>query len=204
METINNESLHLDETDEEVFQGYVEDLQLTPESFEKKILDIGAGSAQFAKWASEHEISKNIFSLEPFRENIPEGNKNIVGVAESLPFDDESFDLVVSKAAIPNIYLAEGSEEEILRKVTSSFHEMIRVLKPRGEIRLARVLFGNIYEPQIILSSIVQKVLQDLVKNNNIEIEKIRTPSDDTYEYNGHVKMGLLAEAYLIIIHKNV
>ncbi|MEK7172709.1 MAG: methyltransferase domain-containing protein, partial [Patescibacteria group bacterium] len=80
----------------------MEDLKLSPEDFDKKILDVGSGSGQFAKWAKEHNVSSQIFSLEPKQES-KEKIKSVKGVAEAIPFQNEVFDLVVSNASIPNV-----------------------------------------------------------------------------------------------------
>ena len=190
-----------EKSDEEVFREYMEDLKLSPEDFNKKILDVGAGSAQFAKWAKEHGVSSEIYSLEPRKENLIEKEKGVVAKAETMPFADESFDLIVSNAAIPNIYLGESSES-IQKKVRSSLDEMMRVLKSGGEIRLARVLIGKEYEPQRDLSKSIENALAELEKSGTVQVEKVRTSSDDTYEYQSHTPKKLLAEAYLIIIRK--
>jgi len=190
-------------TDEEVFQRYVEDLRLSPEDFNKKILDVGAGAAQFAKWAKEHGVSREIYSLEPKKEYLAEKDKSVVARAETMPFIDETFDLVVSNSAIPNVYKDEGNADVMKEKVINNLREMMRVIKPGGEIRLARVLMGKEDKSQQILSQSIEKTLENLETEGNVRIERIRTPSDDTYEYdenNNPVK--LLAEAFLIIIRK--
>lgn len=177
----------------------MEDLRLTPEDFSKKILDVGAGSAQFAKWAKEHDVSQEIYSLEPKEDYPEEKNNTILAKAESIPFKDESFDLIVSNAAIPNIYIGDKYAE---KEVEDSFNEMIRVLKSGGEIRLAHVLFGKEYRSQIILKQSIERALKDIESKEGFEVERIRTPIGDTYEYVNHEPTELLAEAYLIIIRK--
>lgn len=183
--------------EEETFKQYFYDLELKPEDFNKTILDVGAGEAQFAKYAKDHNISSQIYSLEPVQE-MSEKEKGLVGYAEEIPMPDKSFDLIVSTGAIPNIYLGEKDVEE---KVKKSFSEMLRVLNDEGEIRLARVLMGNKYENQKILTNTVEEVLKK-IQENNVEVTKIRTPINDTYEYEKHIKKDLLAESFLIIIKK--
>lgn len=202
MEKFEREPSIKDKTDEEVFQAYMQDLRLTPEDFDKKILDVGAGAAQFAKWAKEHGVSREIYSLEPQKEHILEKNKSVVARAEEIPLRDESFDLVVSNAAIPNIYIGEEKADTVKEKVINSLQEMVRVIKPGGEVRLSRVLIGKEHEPQRILSQSIEEALESLKAGGNVQIEKIRTPSDDTYEHENHQPKKLLAEAYLIIIRK--
>ena len=184
MERFENEAPSLTEwTDEEEFQRYVEDLKLKPEDFEKKILDVGAGAAQFAKWAKEHGISRQIYSLEPQRDYLQESYKGVVGKAEELPFKDGSFDLAVSSAAIPNIYIDENGSDKVKEKITKSLSEILRVIRPGGEMRLARVLMGKEYEGQRVLSESVEDALEEMEATGGVQIEKIRTPADDTYEY---------------------
>ncbi len=183
--------------EEETFKSYFYDLELKPEDFNKIILDVGAGEAEFAKYAKDHNISSQIYSLESFQEML-EKEKSLVGYAEEIPMPNESFDLIVSNGAIPNIYLGEKDVEE---KVKKSFSEMLRVLKDEGEIRLARVLIGNKYENQKVLANTIEEVLKKL-EENSVEVKKIRTPINDSYEYENHTKKDLLAESFLIILKK--
>lgn len=190
-------------TDEETFRHYFEDLRLTPEDFKKRILDVGAGGAEFAKWAKEHGIANEIYSLDQREEEITERGKSVAALAEKIPFRDGSFDLVVSIFAIPNIYLDEEGTDIIREKVKDSLNEMIRVLRPGGEIRLAGVLMGEKYKSRWILSQSVNETLSDLEKRDNIQIERIRTPSNDLYKYDKNNNPAkILAKAHLIIIRK--
>ena len=195
-----NEPSIEDYTDEEVFQNYMEDLKLSPEDFDKKILDVGSGSSQFAKWAKEHSVSSQIFSLESKQES-QEKTKSVRGVAEAIPFQEEAFDLVISNASIPNVFL--GERQEIVReKIKNSLFELMRVTKPGGEIRLGRVLKGEIYETQKAFVSALDETLHELQQTYGAEIEEIPYPVANTYEYVNHEPVKLLAKAYLIRIRK--
>lgn len=195
-----NEPTIEDHTDEEVFQNYMEDLKLSPEDFDKKILDVGSGSSQFAKWAKEHSVSSQIFSLEPTQES-QEKAKSVRGAAEAIPFQEGTFDLVISNASIPNVFL--GESQEIVRgKIKNSLFELMRVTKPGGEIRLGRVLKGEIYETQKALVSALDETLYELQQIFGAEIEEIPYPVANTYEYVNHEPVQLLAKAYLIKIRK--
>jgi len=189
---------HHEKNEEETFQEYFYDLQLNPEDFNKVILDVGAGDAYFAKWAKDHNVSSNIYSLEPVNKMAMK-DKVILSTAEDIPMPNKYFDLIVSISAIPNIYLG---DKNIKEKMTRGFYEMLRVLKDGGEIKLGHVLIGNKYESQKILTSSLEESLKELKGKFNIEINKIRTPQNDTYEYKNHEKTELLAESYLIIIKK--
>ncbi|KXK08133.1 MAG: biotin biosynthesis protein BioC [Microgenomates bacterium OLB22] len=179
-----NEPSIEDHTDEEVFQNYMEDLKLSPEDFDKRILDVGSGSSQFAKWARDHHVSSQIFSLEP-KQEPQERTKSVQGKAEAIPFQSEVFDLVVSNASIPNIFLGE-SPETVKERVRSSLFELMRVTKPGGEIRLGRVLRGKVYESQEILASALDEAFAELRRDYGIEIEEIPYPAANTYEYVNH------------------
>lgn len=189
---------------EQIFHSYIKELRLTPEDFKKRILDVGAGGAEFAKWAKKEGITDKIYSLEPREEILTERGKSAAALAENIPFKDESFDLVISIYAIPNIYIGEGSADEIKEKVKNSFNEMVRILKPGGEVRLASVLMEERYESRLILTQSINEALANLEKSDDIRVEKIRTPSNDLYKYdeNGNLTGELIAEAYLIIIRK--
>lgn len=203
MEKFEGEPSMKETTDEEAFQSYVEDFRLTPEDFDKKILDVGAGAAQFAKWAKEHGASREIYSLEPKKEYLAEKDKSVVARAETMPFMKDSFDLVLSDSAIPNVYKGEGNADVVEKKVINSLQEMVRVVRPGGEIRLARVLMGKEDKSQQILSQSIEEALGNLEAEGDVKIEKIRIPSDDTYKHdenNNPVKLS--AEAFLIIIRK--
>lgn len=198
----NKKALSESSKDDATFQKYVEDLKLAPEDFEKKILDIGAGSARFSKWAREHGVSSQIYSLDRSHKSI-KGENSIVGKAESLPFANNSFDLVISNAAIPHIFAIGASEPRKLEDdVLSSLNEAVRVLKPGGEIRLARVLMGDLYENQKVLTQSIKAALNKLKKECKLEIIEEHVQSDDAYEYDGGKRKRLLAKSYLITIRK--
>ncbi len=197
-----NEPSIEDHTDEEVFQNYMEDLNLSPEDFEKKILDVGSGSSQFAKWAKDHHVSSRVFSLEPKQES-QEKTKSVQGTAEAMSFQDEAFDLVISNASIPNVFLGESSET-VKEKVKNSLFELMRVTKLGGEIRLGRVLKGEVYESQKALVAALDETFAELRQNYGAEIEEIPYPVANTYEYVNHEPVKLLARAYLIKIHKPI
>jgi SAM-dependent methyltransferase len=118
---------------EEYLENYLEAVGLDWEDLEgKQVLDIGAGLGEFAEKAKEKHI--NVISLEAKPElwedeGMPsKETPYIQGDANQLPFQNNSFDLVISRAAPP--ILASSKEE-----VKNIIEEAERVLKEEGEFR---------------------------------------------------------------------
>ena len=157
-------------TDEEIFQQYMENLDLRPEDFDKKILDVGSGSGQFAKWAKEHHVSDQIYSLEPSQEG-EEKSKLVRGDAEVIPFQNESFDLVVSSAAIPQIFSGpqyEGGRED---KIRESLSELVRVTRKGGEIRIGPLVeYSEDWQQEFKVA--FNKVLDELKDRYHLAVEE--------------------------------
>ncbi len=187
--------------DEEVFQKYVEDLQLTPDDFKKRILDVGAGSAQFAKWAREHDVSSEIYSLESkalLKENI----KSTWGLAEDMPFKNNIFDLVISRNAIPQVFSGEEYKKEELKKnIKSSFFEMLKVIKPGGEIRIGGMFEKGITEKQRQLRVIFNEIISELKNDQRITVEEIPN-GYNIYARDKNGQPKIWEKRYLIRIHK--
>lgn len=191
--TINQEHNLENKEEEKTFKKYIEDLNLKPKDFKKVILDVGAGKAYFAKWAKDHKISSQIYSLEPFEEMSLKKN-TIISTTEDIAMPNKFFDLIVSNAAIPNIYLNDNARE----KVEKSFSEMLRVLKNGGEIRLARVSMEERLQAQYILTDSIKESLKKFEDIYNLEVKII-----NTQKYNeNHNKKDSLAENFLITLKK--
>ena len=109
----------------------------------KRILDIGASDGIFEKVAKNNGVEVIALDYDPYnvqlREKlgirgvpIPSWSRDIEyiqGRANALPFQDESFDFVISHAAPPTILV--DSKEEI----ASIIKEVERILKKGGEFR---------------------------------------------------------------------
>lgn len=119
-------------------------LSLLSDLKNKKVLDVGAGTGR---------ISLELFSLgaqvtaldvsEKILEVLKRKNKKIatvVGEAENLPFENESFDLVVSAFLIVH-----------LKDPARFFDEVYRVLKPGGIFLVTNI---NQKEPPIVKTQI--------------------------------------------------
>ncbi len=114
----------------------------------KKILDLAAGCGTFLLFGLKNGydvwgIEPESWKLEFFRQKLinseypPEFLKHmIIGKGESLPFEDNSFDLVTSYQTLEHV----DSVSECLK-------EMIRVLKPGGFLYIKCPDYNSFFEP---------------------------------------------------------
>lgn len=117
------------------------DLGLTWEDLRgKKVLDVGAGLGELAEVGKKHGVE--IVSLDKFEGKKHEGGQTppkdisfVTADAAHMPFSDNSFDIIISHAAVPS---PSGSPEE----AEAILSEARRVLKDEGEFR-----FGPGYLP---------------------------------------------------------
>jgi len=201
---------------EDDFNYYIEKLQLKDDDLSnKKILDVGSGSAWFAKYAKDNGISSSVYSLEPVH-SLTESSRGVRAVAEKMPFADKSFDLIVSMYAIPIMHRPGYEEfqsnnfEAVFKNVFDSFSEMLRVLNNGGEIRIVPIMiYNDISEDNLrnsgkILNEAIDTALLKLSEKYEIETERIRMPSEDLYRYDdqGTETKDLLGRAYKLIIKK--
>ena len=96
----------------------------------KKILDVGCGYGTSLKYF--HSIGyKNIYGIDPDNDLIKTIPKEIAeiksGVAQKIPYPDESFDVIFVNGALHHIPTLKAAYEEAIK-------EMDRVLKPGGRV----------------------------------------------------------------------
>ena len=97
-----------------------------------RALDVGCGEGRFCRLLTERGtktvgVDPTEALIQTARERHPEGRYDIA-VAENLPFDDASFDLVVSYLTLIDI-----------PDFRSGLKEMARVLKPGGSLLIANL-----------------------------------------------------------------
>lgn len=157
----------------------------------KRTLDIGAGPAVIAEAAKKKGI--DVISLDLHPEMwTKEGTKlpdvpYVKASAEALPFDNETFDLIISHAGP----LSNTSSKEMLSQMIA---EAKRVLKEGGELRFgpgnlnaniftAEELFTpeeETFTPEQRVERVGQKSLEFLKSlDENITQEEIKEPSYD-------------------------
>ncbi|MEX2436799.1 MAG: class I SAM-dependent methyltransferase [Candidatus Paceibacterota bacterium] len=169
----------------------LENLGLTTDDIKGKILDIGANDGQLAKelkGVSDAEvISIDNRKDEGVSENV------MIADARELPFENGSFDRVVSHASIPNVFLGIYSEEfpelskrEIKKSISKTFREMLRVLKSGSSATLAPVRIAKNYESERVLSNTLQEEIQKLQEEGiQVTFELIREEENPNNKEKG-------------------
>lgn len=170
------------------------------QSLSGDILDVGAGDGNLGKYLSQNKNLK-IIALDDKPSEKSEF-KIIKGDVLNLPFNNESFDKVISHASIPNIFIGlysfehpKLSEEIIRNAVRKSFSEINRVLKQNGEAILAPVSIAENYNSQKMFKKIVLEEIEELRKidyliQNNLIRSEINPENNEKTDF------------YRIIIHK--
>jgi arsenite methyltransferase len=128
---------------------------------DERVLDIGCGRgllliAAARRLTSGRALGIDIWNTQDLSDNaadqtwanaraegVADRVELITGDARSLPFENESFDLIVSSAALHNIYDARQREGAIL--------EIARVLKPGGRVAISDIRHIGQYA-QVLLS----------------------------------------------------
>jgi SAM-dependent methyltransferase len=123
---------------------------------DEQVLDVGCGHGLMLIGAAKRLTTGKATGVDIWQQEDQAGNSaaatlenvNIEGVAErvelkdgdarQLPFADETFDVVLSSWALHNIYDAEGRAKAV--------REIIRVLKPGGQIALIDIRHTGEYE----------------------------------------------------------
>lgn len=108
----------------------------------KQILDVGSGQ----KFMDPENVfpAAKVHAIDPeFRKRIRSNSahETKVGVVQEIPYDDNKFDLVVSSHAVPqHIFPVD---------LPRAISEMLRVMKPNGEIRIAPCVKGYDINPEL-------------------------------------------------------
>lgn len=112
---------------------YEEDLSLSlKELAGKRIIDIGSGAGNFKKTLVKMGARpKDIVNFD-MSELRKKRDLDVRGRAETLPFKDESFDVVLAFCSVPVIVSA-GGRYDLIPKIIG---EMIRVVKKEGVIKV--------------------------------------------------------------------
>lgn len=130
------------------FKGYVKLFDLQESDFIKSTLDVGTGSASYPIILRTKFDNQNAFGVDlcnRLSDKAPDDIKKLHGEIvkisniEKTPFENESFELVLSKNAIP-MFISDSHEfpngffYRENRNITESVQEMLRVCKKGGRV----------------------------------------------------------------------
>ncbi len=141
-----------------------------------QVLDVGTGTGrlaiEFAKAISGVKVvgldlSEVVLTLA--RENVQDGDVPLrvsfeMGDAEDMPFEDDTFDLVISSNTL-----------HLVRNPANMFNEIHRVLNPQGRFLISdlrRSWFGILTEH--IRASYTRQEVQDLLNQSRLQNWTIR------------------------------
>lgn len=138
------------EAPSKVYNRYLSVLELQESDIVgKRILDIGAGSAGFAAGAKEKGLDTHIVSVDdnPLTDRPHTIEGYVRAEAQKLPFADNTFDMVVSVYALPQVAAVgkvkshdqRSYEKAVTASTAHAVRECIRVVKEGGEIRFGGV-----------------------------------------------------------------
>lgn len=157
-------------SEEGVYRNYMESLGLVPEDLAgKRVLDIGSNNSFFASYCLKHGISDNIYSVDGGAESYGDRKlkkaiwseqlqsaiegKTKTALMQDLPYEDGTMHLIVINAALPGRDQEFRGELTLNQDVDQSYDEIVRVLAPGGEARIAPLsndegdeYFGEWYE----------------------------------------------------------
>lgn len=131
----------------------------------KKVVDIGCGYG----WNKSvvESLGGEWVGVEPFEG----GAHTVVGSAEDLPFEDETFDVAIMDAVLEHI-----------PDVGKAFSEVARVLKPNG-VFIGYVAFMECFH-EISYSHLSFKALEHYSNMNGMKLEKISGGSAFGIDYH--------------------
>lgn len=120
----------------------------------KKIIDIGCGYGRNKRIIED--VGGEWIGIEPFEG----GEHTVIGSAEKIPFDNNTFDVVIMDAVLEHV-----------QDVGKAFQEVSRVLKPGGKF-IGYVAFMECFH-EISYSHLSFKALEYYAKGNNMKLSKI-------------------------------
>lgn len=142
------------EQEQAVYDDYLASLGLTEtELRDKRILDVGADKGFFASYCAQQGINPNVESVDGgqlsyFDKKLQEAawtddtrqerqRRTKQALMQALPYQNESFDLVVILAAHPGRESEFRGALSVEEDVDRSYDEILRMLAPGGEARIA-------------------------------------------------------------------
>ncbi len=131
----------------------------------KKVVDIGCGYGHNKKIIED--VGGEWIGVEPYEG----GGHTVIGSAEELPFDNNTFDIAIMDAVLQHI-----------PNVNKAFQEVSRVLKPNGKF-IGYVAFMECFH-EISYSHLSFKALENYSEQNNMKLLKIGAGSRFGIDYH--------------------
>lgn len=126
------------------FEAYKYFLDLKEDDLKgKRILDLGSGKGEeFKEGVKINNIDAEVISLNPklgletkeggMARRVSTKEKVVAGISQELPFQDKTFDLILSLDAVPLYLSGQNGDEEYME----SFREIDRVLRDGGMMKI--------------------------------------------------------------------
>ncbi len=111
----------------EEFESYLSLFDLEAEQLEFPLLDVGAGDGDFVQYCRQVLGHADTFGLDISSEEIPHAGAVIIGDALSMPFENDSFKMVVAKNLV-TVLITKGD------KAGDLVDEMLRALQKGGRL----------------------------------------------------------------------
>ncbi len=177
---------------QDVFGEYVQELRLTAEDLKKHILDVGAGTGEFAAEAKRRgyggitsidiDHPADIYEMDSSEELA--GGRLAVADAKMLPFKDGEFDITVSLYSMPHVLKNHNDNKRTFKKRTEHvLSEMLRVTKVGGEVRLGGVPFKEPKHATLHRGDVIDAVLKRLAAKGISVEQDVREAEDTGGEY---------------------
>jgi len=173
--------------EKQTYEHYLESLNISEDSLKnKRILDLGADKCFFASYCAKNGINNEIYSVEGGDESYMEkevkkiiwseqirsavDGKKVKALAQRLPFENESFELILNNSAMP------GHDKEYFGNLTmeedadKAYDEIVRTLTLGGEARLQPFDANEDDEYFGAWAKVTKKKLAELSERENVRV----------------------------------
>ncbi|MEZ8144225.1 malonyl-[acyl-carrier protein] O-methyltransferase BioC [Enterovibrio norvegicus FF-33] len=161
-------------------------MSLLPDWQEKTVLDLGCGTGYFSEQIAKHgaqvialDLSEQM--LEHARARCGDALQYVSGDAESLPFADNSVDVVFTSLAL-----------QWCNDLSVPLQEMKRVVRPGGTILFSTLLDGSLYELKQAWSQVDSR--QHV--NTFLTLKQVNLALAQAGSANHHLECQTLIERY--------
>lgn len=167
---------------------------------QKRILEVGCGNGAWLRFLVQAGASpENLFGVDLLphrireaRRKCPQASTLMCGDATQLPFENESFDLLLVMTVFSSIL------DDHLRRLLAQ--EMLRVLRQRGSILLYDFRVNNPRNPDV--RRVTDQELRDLFSGCSVELHRITlAPPVGRAVARSPILYWLLSDALVLCSH---